>query len=164
MRKRAFTMIEMVAVAMIVALISGLAVMTLNRDSAAGDGADFARRMDALAASARLRAVRLAGEARVEYRSGAREWALVGDAGCDPVKLPDGARLEIDGKEPDIGESPVFRFLPDGTSCSPEISVVQAAQGRCWKLWCSQLTGGFYCVEGKYPEPPRKVELLWEDK
>ena len=132
-----FTLIEMMAVMMIIALVAGLAVTMTPGTGRPGleavalqTAALFRRERLGAILTARDRVVSVDGDSRV----------FVGDSG-DRVAIPRDVLVDILGiDEQWSGRQAVVRFLPDGASSGTVVKLSRA--GVAYEIWVNWYTGG----------------------
>ncbi|HZW76542.1 MAG TPA: prepilin-type N-terminal cleavage/methylation domain-containing protein [Caldimonas sp.] len=131
-----FTLIEMIAVMMIIALVAGLAVTMAPGTGrprleavALQTAALFRRERLGAILTARDRVVSVDGESR----------AFVGDSG-DRVAVPADVRVDILGVDAHwSGRQMVVRFLPDGASSGTVVKFSRT--GAAYEIWVNWYTG-----------------------
>jgi general secretion pathway protein H len=132
-----FTLIEVVAVMLIIALLSGLAVAMMPGTGRTGLKA-VALETAALFRRERLGAI-LTGRNRVVSLDGERR-ALVGDGG-DVVAIPRDVAANILGTDEQLsGRQTVVRFHPDGASSGTVLRL--SRQGTEYEIRVNWYTGG----------------------
>ena len=135
-RNAGFTLLEMMAVMMIIALIAGLAVTMAPGTGrprleavALQTAALFRRERLGAILTARDRVVSVDGESR----------AFVGDGG-DRVAIPRDVLVDILGVDARwSGRQVVVRFLPDGASSGTVVKLSHA--GAAYEVWVNWYTG-----------------------
>jgi len=135
-RKAGFTLIEMMAVMLIIALIAGLAFATLPgtgraqlKGVALQTAALFRRERLGAILTARSRQVSIDGRLR----------AFVGDGG-DRVEIPRDVSVEILGVDEQwSGQQAVVRFLPDGASSGTVVKL--SREGEAYEVRVNWYTG-----------------------
>jgi len=135
-RNAGFTLLEMMAVMMIIALIAGLAVTMAPGTGrprleavALQTAALFRRERLGAILTARDRVVSVDGESR----------AFVGDGG-DRVAIPRDVLVDILGVDAQwSGRQVVVRFLPDGASSGTVVKLSHA--GAAYEVWVNWYTG-----------------------
>ena len=135
-RPRAFTLLELILVMLLLTVILGMAVPSLRGFSAASRARDAQSQLVALAQYARARA---AAEARV-YRlntDGASYWLTVQEGedflptGTDmgrPFSLPPDTRVELESVDPDVASGGID-FHPDGRSDTARLRLIDGRTG-----------------------------------
>ena len=135
-RNAGFTLIETMAVMMIIALVAGLAVTMTPGGGRPGleavalqTAALFRRERLGAILTARDRAVSVDGDSRV----------FVGDGG-DRVAIPRDVLVDILGVDEQwSGRQAVVRFLPDGASSGTVVKLSRA--GAAYEIWVNWYTG-----------------------
>jgi general secretion pathway protein H len=136
-REAGFTLIEVVAVMLIIALVSGLAVAMMPGTGRVGLKA-VALETAALFRRERLGAV-LTGRNRVVSLDGERR-SFVGDGG-DVVAIPRDVAVNILGIDEQLsGRQTVVRFHPDGASSGTVLRL--SRQGTEYEIRVNWYTGG----------------------
>ena len=132
-RRRVFTLVELVAVLVIMALLSGLAVVTLRGESPAQQLQRVAMEFQAFCARARFQAMEMSSDRVVYYSPQERLFEVLepeAEAASDVVRLNEEirdpsvltwvmpeefvCREAEDAEETPSGRLAVFRFFPDG--------------------------------------------------
>ena len=135
-RNAGFTLIEMMAVMMIIALVAGLAVTMTPGTGRPGLEA-VALRTAALFRRERLGAVLTARDRSVSVDGDSR--AFVGDGG-DRVAIPRDVQVDVLGVDAQwSGRQAVVRFLPDGASSGTVVRLSRA--GAAYEIWVNWYTG-----------------------
>jgi general secretion pathway protein H len=134
---RGFTLIEMMAVMLIIALVAGLAVSIT-----AGTGRPQLKAL-ALDTAALFRRERtgaiLTGHSRVVLLDG-KNRALAGEAG-DVVRLPRDVTIDVLGADEVLeGEREVVRFAPDGAASGAVMRL--SREGAGYEIRVNWFTGG----------------------
>jgi general secretion pathway protein H len=136
-RRAGFTLIEVVAIMLIIALVASIAV-TLMHGTGRGQLKALALQVAALLRRERLGAVLTGRERRVSVDGELR--ALVGDGG-NVVAIPRDVALDILGIDASwSGRQAVVRFLPDGASTG---AVLKLSREKAeYELRVNWYTGG----------------------
>jgi general secretion pathway protein H len=142
--KAGFTLIEMMAVMLIIALVAGLAFAMLPgtgraqlKGVALQTAALFRRERLGAILTARSRQVAIDGQARV----------FVGDGG-DRVAIPRDVNVDILGvAEQWSGEQAVVRFLPDGASSGTVVTL--SREGEAYEVRVNWYTGSVIIEPGQ---------------
>lgn len=135
-RNAGFTLIEMMAVMMIIALVAGLAV-TMAPGTGRPRLEGVALQTAALFRRERLGAILTARDRVVSIDGDSR--AFVGDGG-DRVAIPRDVLVDILGvDEQRSGRQTVVRFLPDGASSGTVVKLSRA--GTVYEIWVNWYTG-----------------------
>jgi len=135
-RKAGFTLIEMMAVMLIIALIAGLAFATLPGTGRA-QLKGVALQTAALFRRERLGAILTARSRQVAIDG--RQRAFVGDGG-DRVVIPRDVSVEILGVDEQwSGQQAVVRFLPDGASSGTVVRL--SHEGEAYEVRVNWYTG-----------------------
>jgi general secretion pathway protein H len=135
-RDAGFTLIEVMAVMLIVAMVAGLAVTMTPGTGRPGleavalqTAALFRRERLGAVLTARDRAVAVDGDSR----------AFVGDGG-DRVAIPRDVRVDILGVDAQwSGRQAVVQFQPDGASSGTVVKLSRA--GAAYEIWVNWYTG-----------------------
>jgi len=143
-RKAGFTLIEMMAVMLIIAMVAGLAFATLpgtGRSQLKG----VALQTAALFRRERLGAILTARSRQVAIDG--RQRAFVGDGG-DRVEIPRDVSVDILGvAEEWSGEQAVVRFLPDGASSGTVVTL--SHEGEAYEVRVNWYTGSVLVEPGQ---------------
>jgi len=143
-RKAGFTLIEMMAVMLIIAMVAGLAFATLpgtGRSQLKG----VALQTAALFRRERLGAILTARSRQVAIDG--RQRAFVGDGG-DRVEIPRDVSVDILGvAEEWSGEQAVVRFLPDGASSGTVVTL--SHEGEAYEVRVNWYTGSVIIEPGQ---------------
>ena len=135
-RNAGFTLIEMMAVMMIIALVAGLAV-TMTPGTGRPGLESVALQTAALFRRERLGAVLTARDRSVSVDGDSR--AFVGDGG-DRVAIPRVVQVDVLGVDAQwSGRQAVVRFLPDGASSGTVVKLSRA--GAAYEIWVNWYTG-----------------------
>jgi general secretion pathway protein H len=135
-RKAGFTLIEMMAVMLIIALIAGLAFATMPGTGRA-QLKGVALQTAALFRRERLGAILTARSRQVAIDG--RQRAFVGDGG-DRVEIPRDVSVEILGVDEEwSGQQAVVRFLPDGASSGTVVKL--SHEGEAYEVRVNWYTG-----------------------
>jgi len=136
-RNAGFTLIEMQAVMLIVALVAGLAV-TMMPSTGRPQLKAVALQTAALFRHERLRAILTARDREIFIDGEGR--AFVGDSG-DRVAIPRDVIVDILGvDERWSGRQAVVRFLPDGASSGTAVKL--SREGAAYEIRVNWYTGG----------------------
>ena len=131
-----FTLVEMMAVMMIIALVAGLAVTMTPGTGRPGLEA-VALKTAALFRRERLGAILTARDRSVSVDGDSR--AFVGDGG-DRVVIPRDVQVDVLGVDARwSGRQAVVRFLPDGASSGTVVRLSRA--GAAYEIWVNWYTG-----------------------
>ena len=135
-RKAGFTLIEMMAVMLIIALIAGLAFTTMP-GTGRGQLKGIALQTAALFRRERLGAILTARSRQVAIDG--RQRAFVADSG-DRVVIPRDVSVDILGvDEVWSGQQAVVRFLPDGASSGTVVTL--SHEGEAYEVRVNWYTG-----------------------
>lgn len=135
-RKAGFTLIEMQAVMLIIALVAALAFATMPGTGRA-QLKGFALQVAALFRRERLGAILTARSHEVSINGRIR--AFIGDGG-DRVEIPSDVIVEILGVDEQwSGQQAVVRFLPDGESSGTVVKL--SREGEAYEVRVNWYTG-----------------------
>ena len=135
-RNAGFTLIEVMAVMMIIALVAGLAV-SMTPGTGRPRLEAVALQIAALFRRERLGAVLTAHDRVVSVDGDSR--AFIGDGG-DRVAIPRDVLVDILGVDEQwSGRQAVVRFLPDGASSGTVVKLSHA--GAAYEIWVNWYTG-----------------------